>query len=279
MRHPDPGTHRLAGLLTEAAELAPADLGSDMQEVRRRGRRRVRLRRAGTAVAGAAVAVAVAAGAANAVGALPGTDGSSTVAAPGAAPSAGPSESPKATELPTSPEPDRATSAPANEGDLDAPVGRLIKTDTSYEGGKLTLWFSRAAKQDNQLQLSLGTRDAKGRLRTFGNAFDMDGGDLAPGFRQGYDANGEQPRAYALFGYVVGKDVSRVTVAVDGKTRTAKVAQWSENPEVHAWWLLGPTLERWPSKSDAMTGEVTALTAYRADGTVVARGAGDIAHG
>jgi hypothetical protein len=277
MRHPDPGAHRLAGLLTEAAELAPAELGSDMQEVRRRGRRRVRLRRAGTAVAGAAVAVAVAAGAASAVGALPGTSGSSTVAAPGAAPSAGPSESLPRTEPP---KPGGATSEPAtSEPATSAPVGRLIKTETSYEGGKLTLWFSRATQQDNQLQLSLGTRDAKGGLQSFGSAFDMDGGDLAPGFRQGYNANGTQPRAYALFGYVVGKDVSRVTVVVDGKTRTAKVAPWSENAEVHAWWLLGPTLERWPSKSDALTGEVTALTAYRADGTVVARGAGDIAHG
>jgi hypothetical protein len=268
-------------LLTEAAELAPAELGSDMQDVRRRGRRRLRLRRAGTAVAGAAVVLAVGAGVAGAMPVSIRDNGSSNVAAPAAAPSAEPpgslsAEPPKpggGTSEPATSEP--ATSAPAASG----PVGRLIKTDTSYEGGKLTLWFSRATQQDNQLQLSLGSRDAKGKLRSFGNAFDMDGGDLAPGFRQGYNANGEQPRAYAVFGYVVGKDVSRVTVVVDGKTRTAKVAEWSENPEVHAWWLLGSTLKRWPDKSEAMTGEVTALTAYRADGTVVARGAGDIAHG
>lgn len=80
----------------------------------------------------------------------------------------------------------------------------------------------------------------------------MVGDELAPGFHQGYDANGRQPRAYALFGYVVGKGVSRVTVVVDGQTRTATVATWSEL--VHARWLLGPTLERWPGKDEPLRG-------------------------
>jgi hypothetical protein len=101
------------------------------------------------------------------------------------------------------------------------------------------------------------------------------------GFKAAYDAvNGNsEPRAYALVGIVTG-DVSRVTLTVDGKPRTARIATWSEDPRVHAWWVLGDKLDRWPGKSEPIKGEISNLTAYGPDGKIIARGDdGDIAHG
>ncbi|HEX8629361.1 MAG TPA: hypothetical protein VF755_14440 [Catenuloplanes sp.] len=271
----------IAGLLNAAAELAPADLGSDLGEIRRRGRRRNRTRRAATACAGVVTAATIVAGTAAATGTFSGTGGPAgptqhQVGAP-AVPGAG---------LPTA-DPSRAVppaNAPAEPPAgmfSGTPIGELIKTDTAHSGGKLTLWFSESAAGDGRLHLSLGARDAKGELRSFGSAVAASRRTAGPGFKAAYGAvNGDsEPRDYALVGIVVG-DVARVTLTVDGKPRTAHVATWSEDPRVHAWWVLGDKLDRWPDKSQQLKGEVSNLTAYGPDGKVVARGDdGGVTHG
>lgn len=275
-QHPRPD--ELAGLLNAAAELAPADLGSDLGEIRRRGRRRNRTRRAATACAGVVTAAAIVAGTAAATSTFSGTGGPTPhqVGAP-AVPDAGlPATEASRTEPPTNPpvEPPPGTFT-------GKPIGELIKTDTAHSGGKLTLWFSESAAGNGRLHLSLGARDATGELRTFGSAVASSRRPTGVGFKAAYDAvNGDsEPRDYALVGIVVG-DVSRVTLTVDGKPRTAHVATWSEDPQVHAWWVLGDKLDRWPGKSQPLRGEVSNLTAYGPDGKVVARGGdGDVAHG
>lgn len=309
MNHDESGSAGLPGLLTDVAELAPTDLGTDLSEVRRLGRRRIRARRTATACAGVATAVAVVAGAAGAGGLLPGTGGAMqtgadvpvvlpvdpSVTLPGDATSLAPGKtlSPERVPGAEAPPPDvdvqrkPSTQVPTPDGEPgfvsdNAPIGEVITTDTEIEGGRLALWFSHLAQQDGKLAASMGIRTADGTLRTVGQAVDLDKSDLAPGFHMGYDAGPLLPelREYAVFGIVVG-DVSKVTLAVDGEPKTAELATWSANPQVHVWWVVGPTLDRTPSKADPVKGVVTKLTAYGPDGKVVHTdsGEGDIAHG
>lgn len=271
----DPG---YAGPLNVAVVLA-ADHGPDLGETHRGGRRRNRTRRTATACASVITAAAIIAGTAAATGTLPrrGTPAEAAQHQAGA-PAMPVAGLPVADRSPTEP----ATNPPAEEstGKISTKqVGELIKTNTAYSGGKLTLWFSES--NDKRLYLSLGARNAKGALRSFGSAVALSRLSTGAVFRATSDAvNGDsEPRAYALVGIVTG-DVSRVTLTVDGKPRTARVAAWSSDPRVHAWWVLGDKLDRWPSKSEPLKGQISNLTAYGPDGKVVARGDdGDIAYG
>lgn len=263
----DPRQEHPAGPLNVAVVLAPDGSSPGLGATPRR-----RSRLVATACAGVVTAAAIIAGTAAATGALPAT---------GAAPRASASADAAQLQVGAAAQP-AAASQPA--GSVPTPpaedpeariyterVGALIRTGTAHSGGKLTLWFSES--NHGKLHLSLGARDAKGALRSFGDAVAASRRPGGKGFKAAYNAvNGDsEPREYALVGIVVG-DVSRVTLTVDGKPRTARVAPWSEDPRVHAWWVLGAKLDRWPGKSQPIKGQVTGLTAYGPDGTVVARG-------
>lgn len=280
MKDVERGATGLAGQLVEAAELAPDDLGSTLTEVRQRARRRMRNRRA--AVAGAAVAVAAVVG--TTVVTAPWAGGAAPDGAAGF-PAAGPAAVPGRAVTGTTPGP--GTAAPGSDPaateapPAEDPWGAVIRTPDDYEGGKLALWFSRPAAGSDGMQLSLGSRDTGGVLRSFGHALPLEGepGPTA-GFGPGYAANSRTPRAYALFGWVVGDDVARVTLTVDGEPKVADVAPWSEDPRVHAWWVLGPRLAEWPATSEGLRGVAEDVIAYDSAGGVVARSAnGNISRG
>lgn len=248
--------------LQDAAELAPTDLGSTLVQLQHRGRRRVRARRAAATGAAAAVAVAV---------------GSATVTTPWQ--EGGAADDRAAVSAAGPPVASGAVTSQPPADWSEEPWGAQIKTETDYEGGRLTLWFSRGPGPGPK-QLSLGSRDASGRLASYGRALDVSGDDRGSGFGPGYAANGRQPRAYALFGWVTGDDVSEVTLLVAGKRHRAQTATWSEDPRVHAWWLIGPRLDEWPGKSVSPLDGVKDVVAYDSTGAVVARSAtGNITRG
>jgi hypothetical protein len=264
----DSTTTALSRRLRDAAELAPDQPAFALEDVHRLGRRRIRNRRAISAGAGVAVVITVAISSSMVAGTAPGThDRTIGAGGPGSsvtAPASGGAS-------PTKPRPTGALTTEAPPADSELPVGEVIKTLTAYEDGDLALWFNYATEPERRLQLHLGSRDSAGQLRSYGSALKFEGEDLTAGFGAGYAANSQQPRAYALFGYIVGGDVARVTLKVAGQQRTAKVATWSENPKVHAWWLLGPELDRWPARTDPPRDDVEDLTAYDSDGRIVDR--------
>jgi len=246
----------LAERLSDAALLAPADLGVDLEVVRRRGRNRRRTRVGLTA---AAAVVAVGGAATAVVLALPGAPVTVT---PGAPPTSRPSAS---------------ASAPIEPTETAEPIGAVIDTDTPLNGGTLALWFERSPVYNGRLMAVLGARTPAG-LVPMGQALDFEGpGDLAPGFHLGYDAqNGTEPRAYTLFGYVVGDNITHVRLTVNGTEQDANVATWSESPKVHVWWLIGEKQPNWPARPATVT-NLHALDDFR---TVLYRAPdGSISHG
>ena len=217
----DSTTTALSRRLRDAAELAPDQPAFALEDVHRLGRRRIRNRRAISAGAGVAVVVTVAISTSMVAGTAPGSH-DRTVGAGG--PGSSVTAPAPAVSSPTKPRPTGPLTTEAPAADSEVPAGEVIKTLTAYEDGDLALWFNYATEPERRLQLHLGSRDSAGRLRSYGSALKFEGEDLAPGFGAGYAANSQQPRAYALFGYIVGGDVARLPIKIAGPQLAAGVA-------------------------------------------------------
>jgi hypothetical protein len=200
--------------LTEAAELAPDQLGASLADIRRRGTGRRRAR-TGLTVAAALVGV-----------------GGLTVTALAVVPGKG-----------SAPEqfgaPPVAVASPSYEP--DTPIGPTWKTGISYGDGELTVWVEKPAVYNGKIMVAIAIRHPDGSLQRCGEAIDLAGDDLAPGIHEGYNVlDGTPDRAFTLVGYVVGTEVAALTMTIDGTRHTAKLVTWPADPRVKIWWLAGP---------------------------------------
>ncbi|HEX8629444.1 MAG TPA: hypothetical protein VF755_14865 [Catenuloplanes sp.] len=166
--------------------------------------------------------------------------------------------------------------APATMPDLRT-VGLRIEPNVPFDGGKLAVWFARPPAGDG-LVVSLGRRDPNGQVAAYGaTAVGTPAGSApqsvrrpAVGFHRPTDAAAGmgRPLAYAVFGIVVG-EVDTVSVEVGGRVAEASLATWSEDPQVHVWWALGPPLPGGSSTAAAPLADVTDLVAYGRDGAAL----------
>ncbi|MCA2215931.1 hypothetical protein [Jidongwangia harbinensis] len=160
-----------------------------------------------------------------------------------------------------------APSAPADrpgapeEADPESrtPLGTPVDTGLPAAEGRYVLYAVAVDSADlpkTTFGVMLGSRRADGTLTAEVMANEVVGPDDAPGFHAVQGANGPgQP----TFGYYAGP-VTRITAKHGGKTVTAKLARWSEDPRVSFFWF-------------APTGkQLTGLTAYDAKGTKLPAG-------
>ncbi|WP_433496121.1 hypothetical protein ACQP26_10330 [Micromonospora sp. CA-248089] len=205
--------------------------GLDIADIMRRGRRLRRRQRIGTGVAAAVATVAVAVGV-TAVASRPG---------PPDLPAGEPVATASAATPPPSP-----TAAPAPTEAPPQPLGTVVGSGIRY-GADERVFFVVPVDVPELPRVTIGLvagrRAPDGRLTSDFLVNDVSGSDRRAGFHEiGYD----QQRAPAdtsvpTFGYFVGP-AARIVGTVDGRQVDAKLARWSEDPQVVIFWFDPETL-------------------------------------
>ncbi|RIV39996.1 hypothetical protein [Micromonospora radicis] len=203
----------------------------DVDTIMREGRRRRHRRRA---VRGAVVVLSVAVVAAGVLAvlrrpvsidpaAVPAPQVTVTVGTPTAGPPA--SAEPTATEPPGKP-----------------PIGEVVATGLRYGADEMVFYFvpvSVPGAPEVTIGLVAGRRTPDGELVAEYLANDVEGSDRRPGFHQiGYEPSTEPLPADPVptFGYFVGPAV-RIVGRVGKVSVPAKLARWSEDPDVVIFWF------------------------------------------
>ncbi|MFC0033918.1 hypothetical protein ACFFMM_30780 [Micromonospora chaiyaphumensis] len=218
---------RRAMRVTERADRTGLDLAGIMREGRRVRRRR---RVAGTG----AVAVAVAA----------------VVIGGGAVARIHPPEPPAPGPVATAPVVDPTTGGPGPTATADSgpveprprPVGAVVGTGIRYGDDERVFYVVPVDVPELPgvtIGLAAGRRSPTGGLTTDYLVNDVAGSDRRPGFHEiGYDPQGRVPSVTPVptFGYFVGP-AARIVGTVDGRHVEARLARWSEDPQLVIFWF------------------------------------------
>ncbi|MER7889991.1 hypothetical protein ABTX15_09230 [Micromonospora sp. NPDC094482] len=211
----------------------------DLAEIMRAGRR-LRLRRRLASTGAAALSVAVLVFGVAVVGQLAGAPQPSPQPGPvGTAPATREAlPSPSTTASPWEPRP--------------KPLGAVVRTDLRYGDEERVFYFVPVdvpAAPRVTMGLVAGRRSAGGELTSDYLVNDVEGFDRRPGFHQiGNDQQGFPPHRSPVptFGYFVGP-AKRIVGTADGRQITARLARWSEDPQVVIFWFhpdsLAPGVE------------------------------------
>ncbi|GGQ55143.1 hypothetical protein [Couchioplanes azureus] len=209
---------------TPGFEPRPLDLGAVMAQG---GRLRRRRRLAMGAASSATVLVLLVGG-----GVLARARDGGAEPAPGpvaAAPStAAPSGAPSATA--------RSTAEPPTDV-----LGDVIDTGLRTPGGEpVLLWFTPLESESlprTTFGLTTGRRTPDGVLQREVLTNESEGSDRAPGFHSPHEATEVDGFLSPAFGYFVGADVARIRAMAGGKAVYARLARWSDDPSVVAFWF------------------------------------------
>ncbi|MET8910630.1 hypothetical protein [Micromonospora sp. NPDC004551] len=209
---------------TERADRSGLDLAGIMREGRRVRRRRQVAGTGAVAVAVAALVIGIGAVARTRPPepARPGPVASAPVVAATAA--AGPSP----TTTPGQAEP--------------RPVGAVVGTGIRYGDDERVFYVVPVDVPELPgvtIGLVAGRRSPTGELTTDYLVNDVAGSDRRPGFHQiGYDPQGRVPSVTPVptFGYFVGP-AARIVGTVDGRQVEARLARWSEDPQLVIFWF------------------------------------------
>ncbi|MFF3854372.1 hypothetical protein [Micromonospora sp. NPDC002575] len=150
---------------------------------------------------------------------------------------------PAATAPATAPAtPSTDPTAAATEPPRRQALGEIVRTGIRYGDDERVFYFTSVAVPDAPgvtVGLVAGRRAPDGRLTPDHLANDIAGGDRRPGFHQ----IGYEPSARLLpddpvptFGYFVGP-AAQITGTVDGRAVAARLARWSEDPDVVVFWF------------------------------------------
>lgn len=205
--------------------------GLDLDDIMRRGRRLRRRRRAGAAVAAMTAVLAVAFGV-EAVATRPGPPN-----LPGGEPAATASAGPPA---PT------PTAAPAPTQSPLQPLGTVVDSGIRY-GADARVFFMVPIDVPELPRVTIGLvagrRAPDGHLTSDFLLNDVSGSDRRAGFHEiGYDQQrAPTDTSIPTFGYFVGP-AARIVGTVDGRQVDAKLARWSEDPQVVIFWFDPKTL-------------------------------------
>ncbi|MGS2612957.1 hypothetical protein ACVCAH_00240 [Micromonospora sp. LZ34] len=122
------------------------------------------------------------------------------------------------------------------------PVGGVVDTGIRYGTEERVLYFVPVdVPQLPEVTIGLvaGRRTADGELISDFLANDVEGSDRRPGFHQiGRDQSGTRPNPAPVptFGYFVGP-AARIVGTADGRQIAARLARWSEDPQVVIFWF------------------------------------------
>ncbi|MEV4480722.1 hypothetical protein [Micromonospora coxensis] len=217
---------RAAMRATERADRTVLDLTTIMREGRRLRRRR---RLAGTGAVGLSVAVV-------ALGVAVGVE---LTRPPEPDHRTGPAVTAPATPHPVTPSP---TPTPSPGEAQPEPIGDVVDSGIRY-GDEQRVFYMVPVDLPELARVTIGVaagrRAADGELTADFLANDVEGSDRRPGFHQiGYDESGPARTRPSLptFGYFVGP-ADRITGTVDGRQFTARLARWSEDPQVVIFWF------------------------------------------
>ena len=205
--------------------------GLDIADIMRRGRRLRRRRRIGTGVAAAVATVAVAVGV-TAVASRPG---------PPDLPAGEPVATASAATPPPSP-----TAPPAPTEAPPQPLGTVVRSGIRY-GADERVFFVVPVDVPELPRVTIGLvagrRAPDGRLTSDFLVNDVSGSDRRAGFHEiGYDQQRvPTDTSVPTFGYFVGP-AARIVGTVDGRQVDAKLARWSEDPQVVIFWFDPETL-------------------------------------
>jgi hypothetical protein len=205
--------------------------GLDIADIMRRGRRLRRRRRAGVGIAAAVVVIAVTAG----------VDAVATRPGPPDLPAGEPVATASAATPPPSP-----TAAPAPTEAPPRPLGTVVDSGIRYGTDERVFFVVPVDVPELprvKIGLAAGRRAPGGRLTSDFLVNDVSGSDRRPGFHEiGYDQQRvPTDTSVPTFGYFVGP-AARIVGTVDGRQVEAKLARWSEDPQVVIFWFDPETL-------------------------------------
>ncbi|BCJ55449.1 hypothetical protein Asp14428_69240 [Actinoplanes sp. NBRC 14428] len=128
--------------------------------------------------------------------------------------------------------------APGSAGPAGGVQGDVISTGLTAPGGEpMVLWFQPlSGTKLPAIGLVAGRRAAGGALAADVISNDAEGEDRTPGFHAAQAPMMVDDRPTPAFGYFVGDPV-KITVEANGRRVTARLARWSDDPSVVAFWF------------------------------------------